>query len=31
MIDAKLAKAKIHRPAGGLRGGGQLVVDTLDA
>jgi len=31
MIDTKLAKAKVHRPAGGFRSGGQLVVDTLDA
>jgi hypothetical protein len=31
VIDAKLTEAKVHRPAGGLRGGGQLVVDTLDA
>ena len=31
VIDAKLTEAKVHRPAGGLRGGSQLVVDTLDA
>ena len=30
VIDAKLAEAKVHRPAGGLGCGGQLVVDTLE-
>mgnify|MGYP006172698699 CR=1 FL=1 len=31
VIDAKLAEAKVHRPAGGLGCGGQLVVDALEA
>ena len=31
VIDAKLAEAKVHRPAGGLGCGSQLVVDALEA
>ena len=30
VIDAKLAEAKVHRPAGGLGCGSQLVVDALE-
>ena len=31
VIDAKLAEAKVHRPAGGFGCRSQLVVDTLEA
>jgi hypothetical protein len=30
VIDAKLTEAKVHRSAGRLRGGSQLVIDTLE-